>query len=368
MAEPTTTTLLNVRIFNGHTVLPPSTLTMSGAFITSIIASSTASSSPSSTATIDCHSYTLLPGFIDSHIHLNGIPSLHALLASGITTALDMASFPISDLVPLRSLPGLPFIRSAGIPATCPGSIHSKFPNFPTEALVSSSEQAAQFVADRVAEGSDYIKLVADVPGPDQATLDALVKAAHAHGKLAIAHAAKNVPYAMAQEAGVDIVTHVPLDTPLDAAAVTRMIAEGRIAVPTLTMMEAIVQNLQRPGLTYAPARESVKALYEAGVPILAGTDANTRAGSPSPVQHGESLHRELELLVEAGLSHLDACRAATVLPAKYFKLDDRGVVGVGKRADLVLVEGDPLKDIKATRRVVEVWCAGVRAEGGKLS
>ncbi|MCJ1391818.1 hypothetical protein MMC18_004685 [Xylographa bjoerkii] len=367
MAEPMTTTLFNVRIFNGYTLLPPSTLTISSDLITSISSSSSLITESTTSTVIDCHSHTLLPGLIDAHIHLNGIPSLHALLTSGITTALDMGCFPLSKLTPLRSLPGLPSVLSAGTPAASPSGQHSKLNLIPTELLLPSADRAAMFVADRVTEGSDYIKLIADVPGLDQATLNALVEAAHAHKKLVIAHAAKKAPFSMAQEAGVDIVTHVPLDLPLDAADVARMVVEQRVAIPTLTMLEGIVGNLPRPGLTYAPARASVTALYKAGVPILAGTDANTFTGSPSPVPHGESLHRELELLVEAGLSNVDALRAATALPAKYFGLEDRGVVEVGKKANLVLIEGNPLEDIGATRRIVGVWCGGVKAEGGKL-
>ncbi|MCJ1316186.1 hypothetical protein MMC15_001506 [Xylographa vitiligo] len=312
---------------------------------------------------MDCDSHILLPGLIDAHIHLNGMPSLHALLASGVTTALDMGGFPLSDLTPLCSLPGLPTIRSTGPAASSPNGMHSKLTRLPTELLLSSADQAAQFVADRVAEGSDYIKLITDVPGLDQATLNALVEASHGHGKVCFAHAAKSIPYAMAQEANVDVVTHVPLDTRLSLAAARSMKSKHRIAVPTLTMMEAIVLKLPRAGLTYEEARESVRELYKAGVPILAGTDANTFEWSLSSVQHGESLHRELQLLVGAGFSNIDALRAATVMPAKYLGLEDRGAIEVGKRADLVLIEENPLIKIGATRSIIEVWCGGVLAK-----
>ena len=133
--------------------------------------------------------------------------------------------------------------------------------------------------------------------------------------------------------------------------------------MPTLTMMETIFNNLRRPGSDYSHSRDSVTAMYKAGVPILAGTDANAAPGAPVNVKHGESLHHELELLVAAGVSNLDALRAATILPAKWFGLGDRGVVEVGKRADLVLVEGDPLLDIRDTKRIVRVWCKGVEVD-----
>jgi imidazolonepropionase-like amidohydrolase len=100
--------------------------------------------------------------------------------------------------------------------------------------------------------------------------------------------------------------------------------------------------------------------VHKAGVPVLAGTDANSEKLSPFNVQHGESLHHELELLVEAGLSNLDALRAATSLPAQYFDLKDRGVIEPGRRADLILIAGNPLEDIKATRLLKRIWCAGI--------
>ncbi len=95
--------------------------------------------------------------------------------------------------------------------------------------------------------------------------------------------------------------------------------------------------------------------LAAAGVPILAGTD------TPNPgTAHGASLHRELELLVGAGLTPKLALQAATSPPARVFGLTDRGVIEPGRRADLVLVDGDPLNDITHSRRITRVWRGGV--------
>jgi len=77
-------------------------------------------------------------------------------------------------------------------------------------------------------------------------------------------------------------------------------------------------------------------------------------------VPMGISLHQELELLVGAGLSSVRALQAATSLPAKYFNLQDRGVIKPGFRADLVLVRGDPIANISVTREIERVWIGGV--------
>jgi imidazolonepropionase-like amidohydrolase len=319
---------------------------------------------------------TLLPGFIDAHVHLHGADNLEQLARAGVTTALDMACWPPGLVGELRNRRGVTDIRSAGIPATAPGSTHSKMPGRPDAALVTGPAEAEGFARDRLAEGSAYIKVIADVPGPDQATLDAIVAATHRHGKLVVAHAAALVPYQMALAAKADVITHVPLDAVLDDVTIAGLVQSRGVAVPTLTMMEAVARRFFGRGADvaqddaptpagpgYHNAQRSVGLLHRAGVPILAGTDANAAVGVPANIGHGASLHRELELLVQAGLSPAEAIAAATLLPARHFRVSDRGAVRAGLRADLVLVDGDPIAAITDSRRVRRVWCAGV--EGG---
>jgi imidazolonepropionase-like amidohydrolase len=96
-----------------------------------------------------------------------------------------------------------------------------------------------------------------------------------------------------------------------------------------------------------------------AGVPIVLGTDANQAPGVPANVPYGESAHRELELLVEAGLTPAEALHAATGAAADRFGLPDRGRIAPGLRADLLLVDGDPTTDITATRAILAVRLTG---------
>jgi len=134
--------------------------------------------------------------------------------------------------------------------------------------------------------------------------------------------------------------------------------------VPTLAMMEGLVEGLKRagiPGPVYEPARASVATLHEAGVPIVAGTDANAAPAAPSSPPFGDSLHHEFELLLAAGLSPAAILDAATSLAADHFDLGDRGRIQPGLRADLVLLDANPLDDITATRGIRAVWVAGQR-------
>ncbi|MEX2970547.1 amidohydrolase family protein [Streptomyces sp. C184] len=344
------TALTNVRVFDGQRLTDPTTIVIDGGTIGTDAAGA---------QTFDAGGAVLLPGLIDAHVHLHGPDFLDQLAAWGVTTGLDMANSP-EQLASLRDVPGTTSIRSAGTPVIGPGGPHSRF--LAEDAVIRDAAHADRYVADRIAAGSDYLKIILEAPGeggPEAAMATALVAAAHARGILVIAHASSHGAFTMALEAGADIVTHIPLGTPLDPAAVARMRSEGRLSVPTLTMMEGVA-TARGGEKAFAGSMASVAALHRAGVPVLAGTDANTQPGVPSQVPHGTSLHRELELLVTAGLTPAEALRAATSLPARHFGLTDRGAIAPGLRADLVLVDGDPLADIRATRAISRVWCGGI--------
>jgi len=105
----------------------------------------------------------------------------------------------------------------------------------------------------------------------------------------------------------------------------------------------------------WAVARKVVASLERAHVPVLAGTD------SPMPgVYPGYALHDELERLVDSGYSPAEALRAATLLPATFLHIDaELGSVATGKRADLVLLDADPLRDVRNARRIDAVVLDG---------
>lgn len=369
------TAISNVRIFGGEHLTEPTTIYIENGIIVDHVEGA---------VEVDGQGGVLLPGLFDAHIHLHHMGHLQQLAKWGVTTGLDMATWPADKMNGLRNHEGVTDIRSAGLPATINGSLHSHMLPLSPAAFLSGPEDAPKFVKDRIEEGSDFIKIISDIPGPSQTTMNALVQEAHEYGKMVIAHASAYIPFQMAQEAHTDIITHSPRDKAVDDRMIARMLQDKCISVPTLAMMKAvseppglgaifgllfkptvlwaIVQSKRRSGGTekYENTRDSVTAMYQAGVPILAGSDCHDEPTSPFDVPHGESLHLELELLVEAGLSNVDALRAATSLPAEYFGLTDRGAIEVGKRADLVLIGSDPLQNISATRDIRHVWCGGI--------
>ncbi|MFJ5775196.1 amidohydrolase family protein [Streptomyces sp. NPDC093094] len=349
---PSSTVVLNnVRVFDGTRLTSPTSIAFArGAVVTG---------TPSGAETLDCGGATLLPGLFDTHVHLLAPDDLDALAAHGVTTALDMACWPHQRVDSFRGR--VPDIRSAGVPAIGPGGNHARMPGMPSEAVLTDAGQAAPFVARRVAEGADYIKVVIEGDLLGQDVIDAVVREAAALGRPSVAHASSVDAYRRAVRAGADIITHVPRDGVPDEDTLAEMVRRRQVAVPTLAMMEASSVIFPAPEQAYAHSRDTVAALHAAGVPVLAGTDAFSGPGPiPDPVRQGSGLHRELELLVDAGLTEADALRSATVLAARHFGLPDRGVLMPGLRADAVLVDGDPLTDIRATRKVRRVWSAGV--------
>lgn len=308
----------------------------------------------------------LIAGLIDCHIHLYGLETLSTLAAYGVTSGMDMSS-PAPLVAALRGKPGITDIRSPLSAASSPTSAHAaRMKNVPAaaEALVAGVADVDSWISRHVEQGADYIKVVIDLPGFDQETVNALVSAAHARDLKVVAHASRSDAVLMAQHAGVDILTHAPLDRPVGQAQAAELTASGTVIVPTLTMMRGIVENLTAHGISgpaYEAARASVAALHAAGMPILAGTDANATPAAPASPPFGESLHDELALLVDAGLSAAEALDAATSVAAEHFGLADRGRVAAGLRADLVLLADDPTIDIAATRSIRGVWIAGER-------
>jgi imidazolonepropionase-like amidohydrolase len=381
--------ITNVRIFDGTRMIPKGTVVFQGNRIAAVGAGVLP---PRGAEIVDGSGQTVLPGFIDSHNH-NWGESLQRALVFGVTTELDMFTDPdfarqMREEQAKTGAPDRADLFSAGDLATVPGGHGTEYGMaVPT---LTKPEEAQAWVDARIAEGSDYIKIVIEdgspygrqIPTLDRATVAALVAAAHKRGKLAVVHISTEDGAKEAIEAGADGLVHIFTDRAPEPGFAALVKAHKAFVVPTLTVVESTtgtasgkalpddprldpflradeVENLRKsfPGhgkLDFQNALAAVRQLAQAGVPILAGTDA------PNPgTAHGASLHRELELLVRAGLSPTAALTAATAAPALAFGLKDRGRIAEGLRADLVLVQGDPTADITATRDLQRIWKGG---------
>ena len=348
---------------------------------------------PSGARVVSGQGRTLLPGFIDAHTHAFRFHELPVLF--GVTTQIDM----FTDVGMMKKAKqeraegrnhAHADLFSAGTLVTGPNGHGTQFGiAIPT---ITKPEEAQAFVDARIAEGSDFIKVVMEgghgFKPLDLATAKAVIEAAHRRGKLAVVHIGNEADARAVLEAGADGLVHLFPGESADAdglAALARN--KGAFVIPTFAVLESMAGwrgddllaapglaglldkeaqaplkarygTKERPAMLVAP-RAVTAALVKAGVPVLAGTDA----GNPG-TQYGISMHREVAALVEAGLRPAQALAAATSVPAKAFRLGGRGYVRQGYKADLLLVEGDPTADIRATRRIVEVWKDGESAAG----
>lgn len=372
------TAITNVRVFDGERLREPATVVLEDA----TISARTPADGARDADVVDGGGGTLLPGLIDTHVHVDKVSQLEASASWGISTMLDMGNKDLANLATLKNSQGLPTLRSAGNPASAPNSVFVRKMGFSVSTAVAGPEDAARFVAERVAEGSDYIKILvedAKIPGTRALAADtvgALVVAAHQAGLTTVAHVVSADTMTTAVSMGADVVTHTALTSDLGPGFQELLAERPVVIIPTLTMMQGVVHAIggklamrmlapfvPAVRLNYRHAVSTVATFHRAGSVILAGTDSNDDVTAPYQVGHGESLHEELERLVNAGLTPAEALRGATSLAAGTFGLTDRGVIAPGRRADLVLVDGDPTRDISATRNIRGVWIGGLRVK-----
>lgn len=340
---------------------------------------------------VDGRGHTLLPGLIDGHVHTFG-GTLGDALRFGVTSVLDQFTDP-TLLAGARAArdeiarTGQADLFSAGMLATAPGGHGTQF-GMAVEPLTEPASAAA-WVRARKDEGSDWIKIVSEdgrpyggeMPTLDGETIGALIAAAHAEGLLAVVHVSGIEPALEAVSQGADGLVHVWIDEVIAEEDARRVAEAGVFVVPTLSVIasmfgdstglrvldetdEELVSPMQwgtmgsrsylRTGTEGEAALENVRRLHEAGVRIIAGTDA------PNPgTGAGISMHGELRLLARAGLASDAVLAAATSGAAEAFRIPERGRIAEGHVADLVLVRGDVESDVSHTTDIVTIWKDG---------
>jgi imidazolonepropionase-like amidohydrolase len=393
----TITVVTNVRVFDGERAIERTNVAFQDG---KILAVEAGYKPPSGATLVNGAGKTLLPGLIDAHTHAFG-DALERALVFGVTTEMDMftehrmAAALRKEQASAGGAPRRADLFSAGTLLTAPGGHGTEYGMaIPT---VSGPADVDAFVEARIAEGSDYIKIVYDdgrtygrrgTPTVSRDTLAGAIRAAKRRDKLAVVHIGSKREAEEALDAGASALIHLFADEPPDGAFVERAINAKAFIIPTLSVNEStggvgsgteLVEDARiapylnpvdrvslnrsfpkRPDArrNIEHAKAATRMLHEKGVPILAGSDA------PNPgTAHGVSIHRELRLLVDSGLSPAAALAAATSAPARAFELKDRGRIAEGLRADFVLVNGDPTRDIGATRDIAVIWKGGSRFE-----
>jgi imidazolonepropionase-like amidohydrolase len=370
---------------------------------------------PDGARIIDGRGKFVIPGLMDMHHHLlsgsfpprpNLQPNLGRLLAVGVTTVFD-PSIGRQDFARLKAAAAPDSSAYARFFGTGPmftvkGDMFADADS-PTPETPAQAEAA---VRELKALGVDAIKIQRDdlswaVKGSGTLmpleVLAATVRQAHAQGLKVYAHAPLLKLAKEALSVGVDGMMHGVLDEPVDAEFLSLMKKNGAVYVPTLALFEDVADvaafarrqavNWDRakfqPPAIYAPftdpagvrqiesflnntaftkerlkvARANVKRVFDAGVPVVLGTDTGFFG-----VFLGVATQIELELLVEAGLTPAEALRTATISGARMIgKERDLGTVEAGKLADLVILDANPLDDIRNITRIHKVIKGGVQ-------
>lgn len=353
----------------------------------------------SAEALIEAGGKTVCPGLMNAHVHLCfdgtadpeaafqaegevetallALPRLTETLARGVTTVRDLGgkegvTLTLARLVDEGTVKG-PRIVAAGRVVTMTGG-HGHWMGLEVDGV----DEARKATRRMIKAGAGVIKVMATAgmmtagqragaPQLTVAEMAACVEEAHKAGIPVAAHVESRDGAAHAIEAGVDSIEH---GHGLDDELLERMAEAGIALVPTIACDRAITRRGPEAGIPQfvvedcarlAPSLEQALGRAIAiGVTIAAGNDGG------APLTHPGDIVDELEIYVEHGMSPQAALASATVNTARLFGLADTGLVEEGGRADLLVVDGDPLQSLSALRRLERVVAAGRLVETGR--
>jgi imidazolonepropionase-like amidohydrolase len=352
----------------------------------------TSTTVPEGAQVVDAKGKSVLPGLWEMHSHFEQVEWGPIYLATGVTTARDVGNereFIVAARDAIAAGKGIgPRLVMAGV-------VDGSGPFSLGVIRVDTPEQARDQVQKYKAAGFQQIKIYSTVK-PE--ILKIITAEAHRMGMTVTGHIPFGMNAIQGIEDGMDQINHVEYITPLmvdpksktidpDAPNVKKVInlllEHHTVIDDTLALMEVILHPLDHPISGFEPGilkvapelkealetmgsppakadqsaamframEETVRLLHQAGVPIVAGTDQAVP---------GYSLDREIELYVQAGFTPMEAIQAATLVPARAMGMEkDSGTIEVGKRADVILVDGNPLQNISDIRKVSTVFAAG---------
>lgn len=315
--------MLNYPLFDGEKVIEKACVVIENGIITAVEETETVASN-----------YFLVPGLIDAHTHMSTREHIKAMLENGVTATCDVSA----SATLIENAKPFTIISSAGMTM---GTLNGK-----------------AYVKKTVEGGAKYIKVMLTEPNlMPKFVLKEICKTAHINSLKVAVHATSVKAVKMSVACGADILIHIPAKEALPEELGNLIAQKGIAVIPTLVMMKTFADS-GRNGYKqsdFGIAESNVGLLYKNGVKILAGTDANTGSFAPA-VAYGSSMHCEMELLAKAGMKTEEVLKAATSSVADVFGLKNTGRISVGQKAEFLVIEGRPDKDISDSKKIKQVW------------
>lgn len=363
-------------IGNGEVIENASFSVENGVFVA--VGSTAAMTSPANATRVDLSGMTVMPALIDTHVHLSTtrdalIEDLQNRASMGVVAAQSMGSDGLEAPIEIRNeiIPGAARYLTAGRGITSPEPGRSEVPHW-----VTSVEEARQAVRDETARNVDLIKIWVDDRDGQYERLSpelygAIIDEAHQNNLQVSAHIFRLEDAKGLLEAGVDIFAHGVRDQDIDDEFVAMVQARPNVVlipnlpyrgVPTdlawlndsmstdeLAQIQA--GNIERSEVqaAFGIQARNLARLSEAGMTIAMGTDGNSYWAP----------HIEMEDMVASGMSPADVIVAATKNSAELLGFDELGTVELGKSADFIVLDANPLDEITNTRRIVNVFLRG---------
>jgi len=404
--QPKAIVLKAARLFDGHEMRTPGVVVVAGSRIVGVGPSAAI---PAGAKIIEFGDATLSPGFIDAHTHLSAmytadyrqgildsvqksIPeqtllateNLRKTLAAGVTTVRDLGSDSFMD-VGLRNaaaagvIPGPRMLVSVHAIGSTGGHCDAQNgfrPGLfgretgPEDGVINNPEEGRRAVRYNIKYGADVIKLCVtggvlsltdevDIPQLTQDEINAIVDEAHTLRKKTAAHAHGAEGAKRAIRAGIDSIEHGAF---LDDEALDMMKAHGTYYVPTLMAVEGGKEILAKGGYPPSVAAKMTAAVESIGQVVRKAIAKGVKIGMGTDAAvypHGRNTE-EFHLLTALGLSPLDALRAATSVDAALLSMQNQiGALETGKLADVIVMPGDPIQNIRQTEKVIFVMKDG---------
>jgi imidazolonepropionase-like amidohydrolase len=379
---------------------------------------------PANAARVDLTGKTVMPAIVNGHIHLgfqrgplfaaesytreNIVDQLNRYAVAGVAAVLSLGTDagPIADAIRADQRTGKlggALFRMAGRGIAPPDAGPANVAMKPSAYGVRTEEEARAAVREQAARGVDVIKIWVDdrngtVPKLSPELARAVIDEAHKHKLKAIAHIFYLDDAKWLARAGVNGFAHLMRDREADDELVTLMRDNGVVIIPNMAINQNAIytappdwlddplfralttaedadrirasfngrpaQSVERAAATFRGMERSVARMKAGGVKFAFGTDA----GAVRDHVHAFTDHRELEIMVRAGLTPMEAIAAATSGSAELAGLTDLGALTPGKSADFIVLDANPLDDIRNTRRISRVYLRGREVDRGAIT